>query len=118
MTEARDIPDAVQWHEGMLLAPQHFQQTALRSEALLAYRVGGAATYPWGVVRLELDLGVLAQGLFRVDELEAVLPDGLVVRSPHAESEPPLQLDLTGPGQDVRLGPRTLYLAVAARRAA
>ena len=117
MTEARDIPDAVLWHEGMLLAPQHFQQTAQRAEALLAYRVGAAVPYPWGVSRLAIDPAVLPDGLLRVDELEAVLPDGLILQHPRAD-EPPLELDLMGQGQDVRLGPRTLYVAVAARTGA
>lgn len=27
-TDARVIPEAVQWHEGMLLSPQHFQRAA------------------------------------------------------------------------------------------
>lgn len=35
MRHADDLPAAVQWHEGMLLAPQHFQVRALRQEELL-----------------------------------------------------------------------------------
>ena len=30
MKRAKDIPEAIHWHEGMLLAPQHFQQFAAR----------------------------------------------------------------------------------------
>ncbi|HVA64451.1 MAG TPA: hypothetical protein VNF74_12055, partial [Terriglobales bacterium] len=33
--ELREIPEAIQWHEGMLLSPQHFQQQAARWEGLL-----------------------------------------------------------------------------------
>ncbi len=33
-----DVPADVLWHEGMLLSPQHFQQSALRFERLLHYR--------------------------------------------------------------------------------
>ena len=40
---ARDVPDAIKWHEGMMLAPQHFQQMALRGEQLLVYHVAAAA---------------------------------------------------------------------------
>ncbi|MDU5679065.1 MAG: hypothetical protein E6023_27340, partial [Pseudomonas aeruginosa] len=33
------LPDAVCWHEGMQLLPQHFQLQGLRAEALAA-RIG------------------------------------------------------------------------------
>jgi len=32
MAKRKRLIDAVQWHEGMLLSPQHFQQMSLRSE--------------------------------------------------------------------------------------
>ena len=47
MPELNDIPEAVQWHEGMLLAPQHFQLSARRGEALLGYALGAAAPFAW-----------------------------------------------------------------------
>ena len=31
LKNAKDLPEAIQWHEGLLLAPQHFQQLAQRS---------------------------------------------------------------------------------------
>jgi type VI secretion system protein ImpJ len=114
MIHPRDIPDAVLWHEGMLLAPQHFQQAAHRAEALLAYRVAAACPYPWGIARLAIDRPALVGGLFRVDQLEAVLPDGLLVQHPRDEDRA-LELDLKAQGQDLRAGPRTIHLAVAAR---
>jgi type VI secretion system protein ImpJ len=114
MIHPREIPEAVLWHEGLLLAPQHFQESAHRAETLLAYRLAAACPYPWGIARLGVDRAALASGLFRVDELEAVLPDGLVVLYPRAD-ELSLELDLKAAGQDVRLGPRVVHLAVAAR---
>src|SRR5262249_28543467 len=50
---ARDLPAAIQWYEGMLLAPQHFQQSSLRQEALLAYHLAALSPYHWGVSRLD-----------------------------------------------------------------
>ena len=114
MIDPRDIPQAVLWHEGMLLAPQHFQEAAHRTESLLAYRLAAACPYPWGIARLAVDRSALIGGLFRVDELEAVLPDGLLVVHPGAEDRP-LELDLAVRDQDVRSGPRVVHLAVAAR---
>lgn len=93
MVELGDIPEAILWHEGMLLAPQHFQQASMRAEALVGYAMGSAALYPWGVRRLSLDRPLLAGGRVRVVELEAILPDGLPLLYPR-EGEPLLELDL------------------------
>ncbi|HEV7518390.1 MAG TPA: type VI secretion system baseplate subunit TssK, partial [Thermoanaerobaculia bacterium] len=76
---ARELPAAIQWHEGMLLAPQHFQQMALRQEDLLGYHAAALSPYHWGVRQMEHDASLLVAGTFRLTALEAVLPDGLVV---------------------------------------
>jgi len=112
---AHDVPPAIQWHEGMLLAPQHFQQLALRQEALLRYQIAMTSPYHWGVRHLKIDPVLLVDGVFRVLELEAVLPDGLVV-SHFPDDSPDLAVDL-GP-YDTRLldGPLPVHLAVVAER--
>ncbi|NUB17000.1 type VI secretion system baseplate subunit TssK, partial [Azospirillum brasilense] len=89
MTEARDIPDAIDWHDGMLLAPQHFQQQALRHERQLTYHVRQARPFHWGVVHLQVDRVQLVSGLVQVRELEAILPDGIVVDYRAGSDEPP-----------------------------
>ncbi|MCR6632331.1 MAG: type VI secretion system baseplate subunit TssK [Magnetospirillum sp.] len=48
MVELNDIPEAVLWSEGMLLAPQHLQQASARAEALLGYMAGATGLFPWG----------------------------------------------------------------------
>lgn len=78
-TRAREVPDRVQWHEGMLLAPQHFQQLTARGEGLLQYHLGNVTPFYWGVKALELDTVALLNGTLRILELEAVMPDGLVL---------------------------------------
>ncbi|RMH16335.1 MAG: hypothetical protein D6701_09065, partial [Gemmatimonadetes bacterium] len=83
------IPDAVQWHEGMFLAPQHFQQADQRQEALAALHATHASPYHWGVRELAFDSVQLAGGTLRVTRLSAILPDGLVV-----EYDPALDEDL------------------------
>src|ERR1700755_1596492 len=80
--EAHDIPEAIQWHEGLMLAPQHFQQLSLRHESLLHYVAGAIAPFNWGVSRegsFMTDKSALADGKLRVMRLDAVMPDGLVV---------------------------------------
>lgn len=75
-----DLPDAVCWHDGLPLAPQHFQESFRRVERLLDHHLGLAQPYHYGVVRLDLDRGRLSAGELSV-QVEAVLPDRLVVRT-------------------------------------
>jgi len=125
MTRAADIPLAVQWSEGMLLTPQHFQQQALRFEELLHCHTRLLSPFHWGVTHLTYDRVLLVDGTFRILELQAVLPDGLVVSHPPADSdrgldpeEPELELDLR-PHQGVAANePLTLYLTVPSNQSA
>lgn len=79
MKELDQIVDAIQWHEGMLLTPQHFQQMSLRQEQLLHYTIKYLSPFYWGVLHLKFDSIRLADGQFAVFELEAMMPDGLMV---------------------------------------
>lgn len=115
MIEAKDIPEAIQWHEGMLLTPQHFQQLAIRNEALLHYHVQTASPWHWGIRRLRIDPVLLIDGIFRVLELEAVLPDGLLVVH-HHDLEHALEFSLAGRGEELRGKPGMIHLAVPASR--
>ena len=74
-----DLPEVIEWHEGMLLTPQHFQQFAERSELLTQIMHSRAGGFGWGVLDLKIDEAALAGGVVRVIELEAILPDGLFV---------------------------------------
>ena len=114
-TDARMIPEAVQWHEGMLLSPQHFQLAARRVEALAAYMMGAATPLGWGVQWLQIDQSLLLEAVFRIVELEAVMPDGLLVLYPMGDDEPRLELDLKSVELDARIAPVTVHVAVAAR---
>src|SRR5579875_2592214 len=98
--QAKDIPDAIQWHEGMLLTPEHFLQMTTRLEMLAGYR-------------LSWDANLLASGLLSVTELEAVLPDGLVVSLPVPGG---LQLDLHPCAEQMKQAPVSLCLAVPVRK--
>ena len=115
LTSAHDLPGAIQWHEGMLLAPQHFQQMGARQEELLHYRASLAAPFQWGVRHLKIDPVQLLDGTLRVLELEAVMPDGLVL-SRHAESAADLTLDLGPYAQQLKEAPGTVHLVIAAKR--
>ncbi|HYL06343.1 MAG TPA: hypothetical protein VE075_09905, partial [Thermoanaerobaculia bacterium] len=63
---AYDVPPAIQWHEGMLLAPQHFQLFAQRQELLLQYHAAAISPFHWGVRSCRVDPVMLVDGTFRV----------------------------------------------------
>ena len=73
-----NIPLQIDWHEGMLLSQHHFQQNDLRFESLVTHQVRLLSQYHYGVFHLRLDNTVLTDGVYRIVEIEAVLPDGLI----------------------------------------
>jgi len=115
MSEVRNLPDAIQWHEGMMLAPQHFQQLSLRHEELLNYNISQIAPFRWGVQRLSIDQAILIQGMFRVTEIEAIMPDGLAIWH-GSEHENSLDIDLSPYDEEMRHGQIMIYLAVPAKK--
>jgi type VI secretion system protein ImpJ len=111
---AREIPESIEWHEGMLLTPEHFHQTTLRHEMLVAY--GLACTpYLWGVRDFQWDANLLASGVVSVTALEALLPDGLVVALDEAGA---LRLDLKPYAEEMKQAPVPISLVVPARKPA
>lgn len=107
------ISDPVQWHEGMLLTPQHFQQSDLRWQQLARYYLSVGCPFYWGIVHMEIDKVLLVGGLFRVMNLEAVLPDGTRI---HVTPSDELQADLTGSVDKIARTPLTVYLALPAHQ--
>jgi type VI secretion system protein ImpJ len=106
------IPEAILWHEGMLLAPQHFQQLSLRHEALLQYSTLTFIPFAWGVRHFSVDQNLLLTGVFRVLDLEAVMPDGLVVSH---DADLPLEIDLTARKDEIAQQTLSIHLAIPDR---
>ncbi len=96
MSKPAPITERIEWHEGMLLSPQHFQQLSARLDSLVGWQTLAAAPFSWGIRRLAFDNGLLPTGLLRVLELEAILPDGTAVQYSAANPEHgTLELSLT-----------------------
>lgn len=94
MPEAQ-LFDRIQWHEGMFLTPQHFQQESTRVDALVGWHALAGQPAAWGVRRLDVDEACLGGGLLRIAALEAILPDGMAVRYDAARAAgASLELDL------------------------
>jgi type VI secretion system protein ImpJ len=132
MVDIRKIPPPIDWHEGMLLAPQHFQQTDQRHESLTAYHVSTFSPFHWGIMDLKLDRPRLVDGTLKILALEAVMPDGLAVS--FGESDPDnvsvsyyqneeeekkketLELDLEPLKAKMERGSLIIHLAVASQK--
>lgn len=69
----------IQWYEGMSLGPQHLQQNDLRFEQLSTFYFQYASNHAFGVIKLVLDDLYIVDGIIRIKEVDAVLPDGLIV---------------------------------------
>lgn len=110
MSEFR-LPDAVRWHEGLLLAPQQLQQASLRHEALAYHHAALANPFLWGMRRLSMRL---SDNVFHITALDALLPDGLVVFHPIEGQELSVPLP---PVAEVRGRSLLVYLAVPGERA-
>lgn len=119
MTDNEFLPDAVQWSEGMLLAPQHFQQNDIQAQAMLQQRLASVTPHTCGVRRLQLDPTRLADGLIRVTECDAVMPDGLPLVFRAAASGVDLSLLVEARyGADGAPAPVRVYLAIPPRAGA
>lgn len=86
------LPDAVQWAEGMLLTPQHFQQNDIHWNSVLQHRLRGLSAHHWGVIDMEMDTGQLNVNSVLVTKLRCVFPDGTAYDLASTGAE--LKLDL------------------------
>lgn len=88
------LSDAVHWGEGMLLSPQHLQQSDVYWQQQLRYRLALLKPCHWGLAELAVDETLLGQGQVRIERLECVMPDGTPVVYPGSYTELPLNLDM------------------------
>ncbi|MFC0401964.1 type VI secretion system baseplate subunit TssK [Paraburkholderia rhizosphaerae] len=112
------VVDRVEWFEGMLLSPQHFQLLSGRLDSLVAWQTLAAAPFSWGVRRVVFDQGLLPAGLVRVLALDAILPDGTAVSYAPQSGEPQcLELSLEPFADRLSSGPLDFYLTLPVRSA-
>ena len=78
---ARNL-NRVAWLEGMFLVPQHFQHLDAATSAQLQYHVRALAPFHWGLLELGIDDQALTKGEVVITTLEAILPDGSILRVP------------------------------------
>jgi len=111
------LSNRIQWHEGMLLTPQHFQQEGARVDALLAWQSLAAQPYGWGVRTLEIDEALLTTGLLRVKRLDAILPNGMAVSYDSTQDQgQALELDLTAWSEAMAQQDLAIYIVLGNTR--
>ena len=69
------ILDAIQWQDGLVLRPEHFQHTDRRNALLAHVAALIGDPWPWGFVSFQMDATALAAGRLRV-HCSGVFPDG------------------------------------------
>jgi type VI secretion system protein ImpJ len=109
---AANVPLAIQWHDGMLLSPQHFQEADRRTELMLAHHLSHVSPYHYGIVSLKVAEGTLVSGLFRVEQIEAIMPDGTLAYHEAGRGKPDLSIDLRPHAAEARGAPLTVFLAM------
>lgn len=99
---------AVHWHEGMFLRPQHFQASERRLLHLADQGTKWDLHYHWGLRSIEADMDALANDRLVVRNLQARLRDGTLVCVPEDGVLPAFDLkDAFGRERTL-----TVYLAV------
>ncbi len=95
-TAATNTNYPIQWSEGMLLSPQHFQQNDQYWEKFIHTKIHMVNPYGWGISHVKIDESELAAGTLSVVELDALMPDGLVINYRAKSSDVALRLPLKG----------------------
>ncbi|MDR0555934.1 MAG: type VI secretion system baseplate subunit TssK [Holosporaceae bacterium] len=68
---------SIQWYEGMLLSPHHFQQLTNNLQNLFSVFSGSANAFGFGVFDLQIDTSALVSGVVRVMKVRGIFQDGL-----------------------------------------
>lgn len=82
MRKRKFLTYPLQWHEGMFMEPQHFQQNDILRERLWGYHLNHLAPFYWGIHDLKVDPTMLLRSVLRILSFEVVMPDGTVLFFP------------------------------------
>ena len=105
------LPYSVQWYEGMLLKPQHFQRTEYKLQSLLKSFCSFFSPFCYGVNLLKVDTAAITSSVIRVLKVSGVFQDGLAFDF-DAEIDGNLSIDLKQTIEQTA-DPVTVFLAIA-----
>lgn len=109
------LPESLQWSEGMMLSPQHFQQNDIYWQQQLRHLMAQLQPYYWGVIDIAIDEALLREGKMRVDRLQCVMPDGLVIQHEAATQDEVLYIDIADRDELKEQKPVRIHVAVPVR---
>ena len=78
----------VLWGEGLFLRPQHFQRQDAFHDGRVREVMADLHPYAWGIRASRVDVGALRNGVFRLESLSAIFPDGETVNAPDSDPLP------------------------------
>lgn len=104
----------VQWHEGMLLSPHHFQQADNNIQNMFGIFAASGSAFCYGVNKLEIDTSALSSGVIRILKVEGIFQDGYCFDF-DAVNDHPLEKNLSEYFLS-HSAPTKIYLAIPARR--
>jgi type VI secretion system protein ImpJ len=105
------LPYGVRWYEGMLLTPQHFQQSEKFNFSERHFWASALSPFSWGIISLDYDENQLINGIFHVKTCKAIFSDGLLYDYlPGISTE--LKFDLTDFKDEMRTSQKGLVLRV------
>ena len=105
------LPYSVQWFEGMLLSPQHFQRADFRLRCLLKRFCSFFSPFCYGVNLLKVDTAAIPNSILRILAATGVFQDGTIFDF-DAEVDGDLSLNLKDAlGKSAE--PITVYLGIA-----
>ncbi|HKP98593.1 MAG TPA: type VI secretion system baseplate subunit TssK [Fibrobacteria bacterium] len=82
------MSDKVIWLEGMVLSPQHLQQSDSLADASVNARLQLLSPFYYGLASLEIDRDSLDNGFFAVRDCSGIFPDGTHFSSPRTDPLP------------------------------
>lgn len=103
-----NIPDPLQWAEGMLLTPQHMQQYDQYWHSIGRQQMAVSQPFYWGLIAMRFDRDMLKKGQVIIQRLDAVMPDGFLLHYDQTQWGDSLTIDLAtlsdiAPGQRIRV---------------
>ncbi|MDR1334452.1 MAG: type VI secretion system baseplate subunit TssK, partial [Holosporaceae bacterium] len=104
----------VQWHEGMLLSPHHFQQSDSYLQHLLSVSGAAGSAFYYGLFDFKIDTSALSSGIIRILKIRGIFSDGFYFDF-DAACDLPLEKNLMD-YFTASSAPIKIYLAMPSRR--
>lgn len=82
------MSDKVIWLEGMVLSPQHLQQSDLLADASIHARLQFLSPFYYGLASLEVERDSLDNGFLSVRDCSGIFPDGTHFSAPRTDPLP------------------------------